>query len=79
MKTCIRIMKRGTDHVELQVDSEAAADLVADEANKQDIKAVIGQRLGLEDSNTHYVILHGVAADMIAFIEKNPKFNVISG
>jgi len=79
MKTCIRIMKRGTDHVELQVDSETAADLVADEAHKQDIKPVIGQRLGWEGTDTHYVVLHGVAADMIAFIEKNPKFNVISG
>jgi hypothetical protein len=79
MKTCIRIMKRGTDHVELQVDSEAAAELVADEANKKDIKPVIGQRMGLEKTNLHYIVLHGVAADMIAFIEKNPKFSVISG
>ena len=79
MKTCIRIMKRGTDHVELQVDSEAAAELVADEANKQDIKPVIGQRQGLEETNLHYIVLHGVAADMIAFIENNRKFHVISG
>ena len=79
METCIRIMKTGTDHVELEVDSEAAADLVADEAHKKDIMPVIGQRQGLETTGKHYVVLHGVAADVIAFIEKNPKFNVISG
>src|SRR5258708_5645381 len=77
MRTCIRIMKTGADHVELQVDCEAAADLVADEANKQSIKPVIGQRQGLEKTNKHYVVLHGRAADILAFIEKSQKFKVI--
>lgn len=79
MKTCLRIMKTGTDHIELQVDNEAAADLVADEANKQRIKPVIGQRQGLENTNKHYVVLHGRAADILVFIEKSQKFKVIAG
>ena len=70
-------MKKGLDHVELQVDSEAAADLVADEAHKQDISPVIGQRLGFENTNTHYVVLNGVAADMLTFIKQNPNFKII--
>lgn len=79
MKTCLRIMKTGVDHVELQVDSEAAADLVADEANKRNIKPVIGQRQGLENTDKHYVVLHGRAADILAFIEKNQEFKVVAG
>jgi hypothetical protein len=79
MTVSIRIVKKGTDHIELQVDSKAAADLIADEANKKDIKPVIGQRQGLENTQKHYVMLHGVAVDVIEFVEKNPKFKVIAG
>ena len=63
MQTQIRIVKKGADHVELQVDSEAAADLLADEANRKDIKPVIGQRLGFENTEKHYVVLNGVASE----------------
>ena len=79
MTASLRITKRGVDHVELEVDGEAAADLVADEAHKKDIKPVIGQRQGLENTARHYVVLHGVAKDIIDFLEQNPKFKVVSG
>jgi len=76
MKTPIRIVKKGVDHVELQVDSEAAADLVADEANKKDIKPVIGQRQGFEETQKHYVVLHGVVDEIMGFLQRNGKFEV---
>ena len=79
MKTRIRIVKKGADHVELQVDSESAAALVADEANSKDIKPVIGQRQGLEDTEKHYVVLNGVVTDLLNFLEQNPNFQVVSG
>jgi hypothetical protein len=78
MKTPIRIVKKGVDHVELQVDSEAAADLVADEANKKDIKPVIGQRQGFEATQKHYVVLHGVVDEVLAFLRQNAKFEVVA-
>jgi hypothetical protein len=77
MKTPIRIVKTGVDHVELQVDSESAADLVADEANKKDIKPVIGQRQGFEETQKHYVVLHGVVHSILAFLRENVTFDVV--
>jgi hypothetical protein len=77
MKTLIRIVKTGADHVELQVDSESAADLVADEANNKDIKPVIGQRQGFEETQKHYVVLHGVVDDILAFLRGNADFDVV--
>ncbi len=78
MKTLIRIVKKGVDHVELQVDSEAAADLVADEANKKDIKPVIGQRQGLEETQKHYVVLHGVVDEILPFLRQNANFEIVT-
>jgi len=75
-KTRIRIVKTGRDHVELQVDDEGAADLVADEAHKQNMSPVIGQRQGLEQTRRHYVVLHGNAHDILAFLEQNAKFEI---
>ena len=77
MKTRIQIVKTGADHVELQVDNEAAADLVADEANKKDISPVIGQRQGFENINKHYVVLNGVVDEILAFIRQNPNFEIV--
>ena len=78
MKTRVRIVKKGADHVELEVDDEAAADLVADEANKKDISPVIGQRQGLENTNKHFVVLNGVVDDILAFLRKNPNFEIVA-
>ena len=78
MKTRVRIVKTGADHVELEVDDEVAADLVADEANKKDISPVIGQRLGLENTNKHYVILNGVVDDILVFLRQNPNFEIVA-
>jgi len=77
MKTSIHIVKTGQDHVELQVDDEAAADIVADEAHKKSISPVIGQRRGREITRQHYVVLHGVVRDVMTFLEQNPKFEII--
>jgi hypothetical protein len=33
----------------------------------------------LENTNEHYVVLHGRAADILAFIETSQKFKVIAG
>ena len=76
MNTAIRIVKKGEDHVELQVDDEAAADRVADEANKKNLGPVIGQRKGLEDTGKHYVVLHGVVDEIVTFLEKTPGFKI---
>jgi hypothetical protein len=77
MKTSIHIIKTGQDHVELQVDDEAAADVVADEAHKKDISPVIGQRRGQEITRQHYVVLHGVVRDILTFLEENPRFDIV--
>ena len=79
MKTPVLIVKKGADHIELRVETEAAADLVADEANKQDIAPVIGQRRGLEETDQHYVVLNGVVDDILRFLEQNPRFEVVEG
>jgi len=76
MKTHICIVKKGADHVELQVDSEAAAEFVADEAHKHDIKPVIGQRRGFETTATHYVVLNGVVDTIMKFLEQDPNFEI---
>lgn len=76
MKTHICIVKKGADHVELQVENEAAAELVADEAHAHDIKPVIGQRRGFEDTPIHYVVLNGVVKDILKFLDQNPKFEI---
>lgn len=77
MKTRIHIAKAGTDHVELQVDDEAAADRVADEGNKMNFGPVIGQHREFETSGKHYVVLNGVATDIIRFLEETPEFDLV--
>ena len=77
MKTRIHIAKRGADHVELQVDSEAAADRVADEANKMNFGPVIGQHRNFEKSGKHYVVLNGVADDIVNFLQEVPEFELV--
>ena len=77
MKTRVKIVKQGVDHLELEVDNETAADLVADEAHKVDIQPVIGQRQERELTNQHYVVLHGVAGDVMKFLNQNSKFELV--
>jgi len=77
MKTSIRIVKTVQDHVELQVDDEAAADIVADEAHGKNISPVIGQRRGFEKTRQHYVVLHGVVRDILTFLEQNSRFEIV--
>ncbi len=77
MKTRVHIVKTGVDHLELEVDDEAAADLIADEAHKRDIKPVIGQRLEQEHTSRHYVVLHGPISDLMAFLKQDPNFEVV--
>jgi hypothetical protein len=78
MPVRVHIVKKGADHVEFQVDNEAAADLLADEAQKNDIKPVIGQRRGFENTAKHYVVLNGVADDILKVLRRNPKFELVS-
>jgi len=78
MPTRVHIVKKGADHVEFRVDSEAAADLLADEANRKVIKPVIGQRRGFENTETHYVVLNGVVDDIMKFLTQDPKFEVVA-
>jgi len=77
MKTRVQIVKTGEDHVELQVDDEAAADRVTDEGNKMNFGHVIGQHRGFEKSCKHYVVRNGVATDIIKFRECIPDFEII--
>jgi hypothetical protein len=78
MKTQVKIVKQGADHVELEVENEMAADLVADEAQKVDIPPVIGQRREREITGEHYVVLHGVARDVMKFLNQNSNFKITS-
>jgi hypothetical protein len=78
MKTRIQAVKSGADHVELQVDDEAAADRVADEAHKKGISSVIGQRRESKESRKHYVVLHGVVDDIWKFLDQTPDFEVVA-
>ena len=78
MPVRVQIVKKGADHVEFRVDSEAAADLLADEAHQHDIQPLIGQRRGFENTEQHYVVLNGVVDDILKFLLRNPKFDVVS-
>lgn len=78
MKTQICIVKLGVDHIELQVGNESAAEIVADEAHKADIKPVFGQRHECKMTSQHYVVLHGVARDVLRFLNQNPSFDLIA-
>jgi|GEM_PF-6486131 len=77
MKTRLHLVKSGVDHLELLVDDETAADLVADEAHKHDIKPVIGQHLGQENTPRHYVVLHGPVDDTMKFLKQDPNFDLV--
>jgi len=77
MPTRIHIVLKGTDHVEVQVDDEAAADRVADEAHKKKLGPVIGQRQGSEHSSRHYVVLNGPGAQIMAFLQATPGFEIV--